>query len=230
MADSNRSISSETSRPTAAVAAPQAGGGFLRGSTFGFIGRSGCGKGTQLKLLETFLRGEGYDVVCIGLGAFGRELAQKETLMARWIKTIIEQGKQYPSWFASSLITQAIFMSLKNAHQILLFDGSPRRLAEAEVLEEVMEALGRSPVRLIHLDISEETARKRLVSRGRADDTPSAIDARLEWFTTEVLPVVAYYGSPTSIISLSGKRVITINSEQSIEAVQEEIQRRIFEA
>lgn len=230
MADSNRSISPETSRPTAAVAAPQAGGGFLRGSTFGFIGRSGCGKGTQLKLLETFLRGEGYDVVCIGLGAFGRELAQKETLMARWIKTIIEQGKQYPSWFASSLITQAIFMSLKNAHQILLFDGSPRRLAEAEVLEEVMEALGRSPVRLIHLDISEETARKRLVSRGRADDTPSAIDVRLEWFTTEVLPVVAYYGSPTSIIFTPGKRVITINSEQSIEVVQEEIQRRIFES
>lgn len=202
----------------------------LKGSTFGFIGRSGCGKGTQLKLLEMFLHAEGYEVVCIGLGAFGRELAQKETLMARWIKTIIEQGKQYPSWFASSLITQAIFMSLEHADQILLFDGSPRRLAEAQVLEEIMSILGRSPVKLIHLDISEETARKRLISRGRADDIPSAIDTRLEWFTTEVLPVIAYYESPPSITAIPGKRVIVINSEQSIATVQEEIQRRIFES
>lgn len=202
----------------------------IKGSTFGFIGRSGCGKGTQIKLLETFLRGEGYDVVCIGLGAFGRELAQKETLMARWLKTIIEQGKQYPSWFASSLIIQAIGRSLENADQILLLDGSPRRLAEAQVLEEVMHVLGRSPVRLIHLDISEETARKRLISRGRADDIPSAIEVRLEWFSTEVLPVIAYYENSTSLTALQGKRVITIQSEQSIDAVQEEIQRRIRES
>lgn len=201
--------------------------GFLTGSTFGFIGRSGCGKGTQIKLLETFLRGEGYGVVCIGLGAFGRELAQKETVMGRWIKTIIEQGKQYPGWLASSLIVQAIFTLLENTNQILLLDGSPRRLREAQIMEEFMKDIGRSPVRLIHLDISEDEARKRLLNRGRADDIPSAIEMRLKWFTTEVLPVIAYYenyGSPTSI---DGKRVITINSEQSISAVQEEIRQKL---
>ncbi len=189
----------------------------IKGTTFGFIGRSGCGKGTQIKLFEAFLKEQGYDVVCIGLGAFGREFAQKDTLIGRWIKTIIEKGKQYPSWFASSLMIQAIYIFLNQTDQILLLDGSPRRLAEARILEELMKEIGRSPVQPIHLDISESEARKRLMSRGRTDDTSEAIEMRLSWFTAEVMPVIAYYD----------KRVITINSEQSIEAVQKEIQQKL---
>ena len=189
----------------------------IKGSTFGLIGRSGCGKGTQIKLLELFLKKAGYEVISIGLGKFGRELAQKETVIGRWIKTIIENGKQYPVWLASSLTTQAIYTSLKNADQILLLDGLPRRLAEARVLEELLKDIGRSPIVPIHLDISEDEARKRLLSRGRADDTPEAIQMRLSWFTTEVMPVLDYYG----------ERVITISGEQSIEAAHKEIQQKL---
>lgn len=186
----------------------------LKGSTFGFIGRSGCGKGTQIKLFETFLKERGYDVVVIGLGAFGRELAQKDTVIGQWIKSIIGEGKQYPSWLASSLVIQSIYTSLKNAEQILLLDGSPRRLAEAQILEELMKDIGRSPVRPVHLDITEAEARARLMSRGRADDTAEAIAVRLSWFADEVMPVIDYYKD----------RVISINAADSIPEVQKKLQ------
>lgn len=186
----------------------------LKGSTFGFIGRSGCGKGTQIKLFETFLKERGYDVVSIGLGAFGRELAEKDTLMGRWIKTIISEGKQYPGWLASSLVIQSIYTSLTNADQVLLLDGSPRRLAEAQILEELMKDIGRSPVQPVHLDISEAEARARLLGRGRADDIPETITTRLSWFTTEVMPVLDYYGN----------RVMTIDATAPIPEVQKKLQ------
>ena len=190
----------------------------MKGKTFGFIGRSGCGKGTHIKLLEEFLRSEGGDVITIGLGAFGRELAQKDTLIGRWIKSIIDGGKQYPSWLASSLVIQSIYTSLTNADQIVLLDGSPRRLAEAKILEELMADIGRSPIIPIHLDISEDEAIKRLIARGRADDIPEAIATRLSWFTSEVVPVLEFYND----------RVITIDASGSIPEVQSAIQKAII--
>jgi adenylate kinase len=166
----------------------------LSGSTFVFIGRSGCGKGTQAKLLEEYLKGLGLTVINVGTGAFARERAAEQTLMGRWIKSILDVGGFFPSWLADTLMLQMIEPHLLNGSEVLIIDGSPRRLSEAKVLDEFMAHIKRSSVRPIYLDISEDESRRRLLARGRGDDTPEVISNRLSWFSSEVIPVLNYYG------------------------------------
>lgn len=184
-----------------------------RGRTFIFIGRSGCGKGTQAALLEKYIKEQGCEVVRLGMGDFARTRAQQNTLTGKWIQSILNAGGFFPSWLASSLMLEMMESQLVSHDQVVLLDGSPRRLSEAQVLDEFMENLHRPPVQPIYLDISEDESRRRLVSRGRSDDTADAITNRLAWFTTQVIPVLNYYGD----------RLITVTGESDINAINAKI-------
>lgn len=188
----------------------------LAGSTFVFIGRSGCGKGTQAAFLQTYLQGEGCEVLRLGTGDFARKRAQKDTLTGKWIKSILDAGGFFPSWLAGALMIEMIEPELTQLEQVLLLDGSPRRMHEAEVLDEFMKHLHRPPVRVIYLDISEEESRRRLLARGRDDDTESAITNRLAWFTTQVAPVLDYYGSRLISIPAEGDSKVIHDTIKSL--------------
>lgn len=183
------------------------------GATFVFIGRSGCGKGTQAVLLQKYLEKKGCAVLRLGTGDCARLRAQKDTLTGHWIKSILDAGGFFPSWLASALMLEMIEPALVSREQIMLLDGSPRRMSEAQVLDEFTEYLCRPPVRPIYLDISEDESRSRLTARGRGDDTADAIKNRLAWFTTEVVPVLNYYGN----------RLITVSGEGDVNAINAKI-------
>ena len=149
----------------------------------------------------------------LGTGDFARTRAQKDTLTGKWIKSILDAGGFFPSWLANGLILEMIEPNLTSHEQVLLLDGSPRRLSEAQVLDEFMNNLNRPSVHPIYLDISEEESRRRLMARGRGDDTADAITNRLAWFTTQVLPVLSYYGD----------RLITVSGEGDVNAINAKI-------
>jgi adenylate kinase len=175
----------------------------VMGSTFVFIGRSGCGKGTQAALLQNYLETQGCEVLRLGTGDFARTRAQKNTLTGQWIKSILDAGGFFPYWLAGALMIEMIEPQLTSHEQVLLLDGSPRRMHEAEVLDDFMTHLKRPPVRPIYFDISEEESARRLTARKRGDDTEEAIKSRLAWFKTQVMPVLGYYGD--RLISVSGE-------------------------
>ena len=190
----------------------------LAGSTFVFIGRSGCGKGTQVALLEDFLHKEGYQVLRITTGDLGRELAQKKTLIGAWVQRIFEEGKLFPSWLALTLWLRELENALMDTRQVLLIDGAPRRLFEAQTLDELMTAVDRPAPIPVYLDISEDEARRRLASRSRDDDKKAyTVDMRLAWFTTDVMPVLDYYK----------ERLMTISGEGTIDEVHQRLLQRI---
>lgn len=183
------------------------------GATFVFIGRSGCGKGTQAALLKKYLEEQGCKTLSLGTGDFARRRAEKDTLTGHWIRDILAAGGFFPSWLASSLMLEMIEPELTSLEQVLLLDGSPRRLSEAQVLDEFTNHLKRPPVRPICLDISEEESRRRLIARARGDDTTDAITNRMAWFATEVVPVLNYYGD----------RLITVSGEGDINDISAKI-------
>lgn len=189
----------------------------ISGATFVFIGRSGCGKGTQAELLQKHLAEKGYDVLRLGTGDFARERAAKETLTGKWIKSILDAGGFFPDWLAGALMLEMIEPRLTMAGQVLLLDGSPRRMHEAQVLDEFMAHLKRPPVRAIYLDIGEDESRRRMLARGRSDDMEVAITSRLSWFTAKVAPVLDYYGD--RLISVSGEGVPEAISANIIESL-----------
>jgi len=184
-----------------------------------FLGRSGAGKGTQLKLLEAHLNDQGKKTLYISIGELLRALAKKDTFAGRKIKSIITEGKLIDEWVAAYLWQNDIMTRLLENDTFLFFDGSPRKLREAEALDATLEWFERDKEMVaILLDVGHEEVFGRLKARGRDDDTDHGIKSRLDWFETEVVPVVRYYESSGRLISINGEGTI------------EEVQTRIREA
>ena len=170
-----------------------------------FLGRSGAGKGTQLKLLDDYLLTRGKKTLYISIGELLRTLAKQESFAGRKVGSIINEGKLIHEWVAIYLWQNDIMMRLKENDAIIFFDGSPRKLHEAEALDATLEWFERKEDTVaILLDAGHEEVTGRLKARGRADDTDHGIKSRLDWFETEVMPVVRYYESSGRLISING--------------------------
>ena len=128
---------------------------------FTLIGRSGSGKGTQAKLLiERF-----GNLFYVYTGDLFRDLAKANTDTGKRIKKIIKEGGLPFDELATTLWMYKIAYNAKE-NQGILFDGSPRRLDEAKVIDEFMEFLERKENTYnILLDISREEAFNRLIKR-----------------------------------------------------------------
>ncbi len=187
---------------------------------FVFIGRSGCGKGTQAALLKSLLEkkyGEG-SVLYVSSGEQLRELViHKEFFTANLVdEKILKAGEKAPSalgiWaWAQELIHGAT----KNNH--LIVDGAPRTVFEAEILDEMFDFLGRNKIMHIFLNVGAEWVYKRMMARGREDDNPENIKHRMAYYERLVVPTIDFYKKDVE------HHFIEINGEQEIEKVHGDI-------
>ncbi len=191
--------------------------------TFLFTGRSGCGKGTQIKLLREYLENnDTRPVVYIYAGKKLRELAERrENFTAELAQKIITLGRKQPDFLAVWAWAREMIDEMKEgAH--LIFDGSPRSAIEAEIMDEMLAFYGREKIYPVFLEVSEEWASLRLAERGRSDDTKEGIKNRMEFFKKDVLPAIEYYETK------SANKSVRINGEQAIAGVHKEIVEKIF--
>jgi len=187
-------------------------------TTIVLMGRSGCGKDTQLEFL--LKRADFKGALKINSGDNFRALAQKETLIGKKVKDLIDAGALMPRWLASALWIANISAGLKGNEKIIM-DGAPRRPGEGELLDEVLAFVNRAQSVAILIDISPEESMKRLLSRGRSDDTEDRIKNRLSWYDGEVKIVLDYYKKDG--------RLLQVNGEQSKEAVFSEMEIKLEE-
>lgn len=164
------------------------------------VGRSGSGKGTQAKyLLERF----GNTVYYVETGKIIRGLMGRPNPTAKIISDVIAHGNLVPSWLASYLWVNE-FLEHDIADKNLVFDGSPRTVAEAKIMDEVMEFHKRSLPVCLNVEVSEEIVTERLLKRGRADDLPEVIKNRLKYFPEFVVPVIRYYEERGRLVTVDG--------------------------
>jgi adenylate kinase len=186
---------------------------------FIFLGRSGCGKGTQADLLMTHLCRAG-DKACqvlhIESGTLLREFAKGDNYTQKKIKKTLDDGILVPESIIVALWTDYLIAKY-NGTENLVFDGTPRKLHEAQLLDNALQFYGVEKPNVICVNVSEEWSEKRLQGRARKDDTPEAIKRRLEWFETEVKRTIDFFHTN------SYYNFIEINGEQPIEDVQNEI-------
>lgn len=103
---------------------------------------------------------------------------------------VMHEGKMVPHNAITKIMGEAISKSA-NINQLIL-DGFPRLLEQAKWLTDSQPAHGRSVALVIVLEVPREELLKRLEIRGRADDTPEAIDERLKIYRIEMYPVLNY--------------------------------------
>lgn len=194
--------------------------------TFIFIGASGSGKGTQVKLLKEQLRKKSETpIFYLQTGQHFREFVKGESYAAEIARDANKNGARQPDFLAMWLWSD-IFVKNLTGGEHLIIDGSPRSLNEAQNLDIAMKFFKREQPTVIYLKVSRDWSFKHLMERaeheGRSDDTPESINHRLDWFERDVMPAINYYRRDRDY------DYIEVNGERSIEEVHQELMANVF--
>ena len=187
--------------------------------TFIIIGRSGCGKGTQAKLLNEYLEQEYKDsqVFYIESGKQFRSLVVVNSYTSTLAREINDSGLLQPS-FLSSWVWSNILIEEFTGTEHLILDGIPRKLNEAKILDGALRFYKREKPYFVFINVTEAWSRQRLEERGRSDDKKRAsIDTKMKWYESDVLPAVDFFRKNESY------NFLEIKGEQTIEKVHEDI-------
>lgn len=191
--------------------------------TFIFIGRSGCGKGTQADLIQKMLKGDNPEtpIYYLESGARFREFIQNGTYSSNLSKEIYESDRRQPDFLAVWNWSH-LFVDALTGKEHLVIDGTPRSLPEAKILDTAMKFYKREKPYVIHINVSRKWSEEKLLARGRKDDaTLQKIDQRLNWFDSDVSPALEYYRSRPDY------QFIEVNGEQAIEKVFADIKAKL---
>jgi adenylate kinase len=186
---------------------------------FIFLGPSGCGKGTQADILTEKLCQVG-DKSCrtlrIGSGALLRNFSEGEGFSNKQMRQVLSNGDLAPEAIIVALWANYLINTFTGEENVI-FDGCPRKLHEAIMLGSLLQFYKIEKPAVIYLNVSPEWSKKRLLARARPDDLPDAIDKRLEWFKTDVMPAINFFKSSDYY------NFAEVNGEQPIDDVQNEI-------
>ena len=184
---------------------------------FIILGPSGCGKGTQARLLSQKL-----GIPAISTGELIRTQAAAGSQSALKAKEYADRGVWPPDQLIEDILV-SILPSLNFVNGLIL-DGSPRTVAQAQWLDVILDQRGVSIDRVIHLETTLDQSLMRIKARVceeiktghvRSDETEEAIKERFESYVDTIQPIKEYYEN-------QGK-LILVNNEQPIEDVHREI-------
>ncbi|MBC8147587.1 MAG: adenylate kinase, partial [Bacteroidetes bacterium] len=177
-------------------------------------------KGTQSQYLI-----EKYNLTYISTGDILRQEMADKTDLGLKAKNIIEQGGLVDNELIV-LILERKLRSLPNQNGVL-FDGFPRTVLQAYILEGLLLKLKTSLTCMLSLEVPNEELIKRLLERGktsgRADDTLEVIENRLREYDEKTTPVADFYKEIGKYIPINGVGKI----EDIFEKLAIEIQKAI---
>jgi adenylate kinase len=187
-----------------------------------FYGTSGSGKGTQAKLLASFLELQAPNpmrCVYIETGALLRGFIETTGHTQTKTKEVMDSGGLLPAFLPAYIWSSTLIEQFTGTEHLIL-DGLARRPSEAPILDEALLFYGRENFDVVVFDLTDESATNRLLSRGRGDDMTDheAIKRKLAWYKENTEPAIRYFES-------QGRAVHHIDAEPSIEAIHQEVRK-----
>lgn len=196
------------------------------------MGAPGAGKGTQAELLASNI---GYQRFSTG-DAF-REIARQDSDLGRRVKETCENGFLAPPEMAAEIVMSAVKKHIKRGEG-LVFDGTPRTVKEAHLVDDFFyeEGYGRPLVIYLKVDkdemirrnsirrfclgikgdfpVQNEDDKKRCEELGgmigiRPDDEPDKFKTRWDEFMSQTYPVVKEYIEQGIVNELDGMKSIS---------------------
>ena len=143
------------------------------------LGGPGSGKSTYTEYLIKH-----FDITHIYPGGMLRKEVEKGTEIGKIAKSIIDRGEFVPNQIVLDLIKKKV----EQSPQGYVLDGWPRYMQQVEDMEK--NEIGYDYA--VFLDVSRDEVLRRLLARGRADDTEEIINNRIELYKKETGPVIEY--------------------------------------
>lgn len=165
------------------------------------FGPPGAGKGTQSALLI-----EKYKLTYISTGDLLRHEISEGSELGKKAADIINRGELVSDEMIVELIEKRIMLSAGNNG--FLFDGFPRTMVQAYILEGLLLKLNTALACMLSLEVPREELIGRLIERGkssgRSDDTEDVIEFRLEEYENKTKPVIEFYQFRDKYIPING--------------------------
>jgi adenylate kinase len=163
-----------------------------------FLGPQGSGKGTQVQLFKKFLSENDSErpIVHMEMGAALRAFSSVENAgyTQDLVRASLARGEFQPAFISSYLMAQ-IFIEQMHGNEHFIVDGFPREPKQAAVFDTAMDFYKRNPRYILNVTVPEEESVRRLLARGRNDDTEAGIRERLRWNREQVMPMIEQYRS-----------------------------------
>lgn len=198
----------------------------IPGARLIILGRQGAGKGTQCVRLSRH-----YVVPHISTGDMLRAAAREGTEFGLAAKKVMDAGGLVSDDIMIGLVAERLAKADADTRGYIL-DGFPRTVAQAEALDRITAEKPIHVV--IDLDVPREIVLERLSSRRvcrdcgtnytagsddpkpwicdvcggdvqqREDDTPAAVNRRLDLYETQTSPLKAYYSTRGALTVVNG--------------------------
>ncbi len=166
------------------------------------FGPPGAGKGTQAEKLIAK-----YKLVHLSTGDLLRSEIAAKSKLGMEAKAFMEKGELVPDSVVIGMIGARI--QKETAAKGFIFDGFPRTTAQANALDELLNANKTAISVMISLEVAHDELVKRLLNRGkdsgREDDKDvSIIENRIKVYNKETLPVINYYAEQNKHRGING--------------------------
>lgn len=124
-----------------------------------------------------------------------------ESDLGREAKRFMDAGELVPDHVVIGMIHQRL---IEGAAEAFLLDGFPRSVPQAEALDEMLVRLDAPLDCVVALEVERGELVKRLLGRGRSDDTPETVDNRLRVYQEQTAPLLDYYRERDLLRSVDG--------------------------
>ncbi len=121
-----------------------------------FLGPPGSGKGTQAQKLSAE-----YGFKHISTGDILREAVRKGTELGKLAKSYMDRGELVPDDVMIGLIEDV----LRNCENLVIMDGFPRTLPQAEAFDKLLDRLNFELRKVVLFDVPDDEIVKRLSAR-----------------------------------------------------------------
>lgn len=182
-----------------------------------FIGRSGCGKGTQSALLIDYFKTLHKETLYLSTGnEFRKLMNEKDNFTSKKVEAILSEGGR-PADFLCVAIIANYFKENFDQDKNMILDGGLRSLNEAKTVADVFDFYEIKNAPVFYIDVSHEWSVEKMKGRHRIDDSQEIFAAKKKWFDEEVIPAITYLEHNSQF------KFHKINGEQTVEQVHADI-------
>jgi adenylate kinase len=170
------------------------------------VGPPGAGKGTQAVRLA-----ERLDVPHISTGDLFRANLKEETDLGREAKRYMDAGELVPDAVTVAMVRERL--THDDATKGFILDGFPRTRSQAASLGELLEERGEQIDAVVEFQVPEDELVRRLMGRGRDDDTEDIIRRRQQVYRDETAPLLDHYSD----------RLVRVDAVGSVEEITDRV-------
>jgi adenylate kinase len=176
------------------------------------LGPPGAGKGTQAALLA-----EHAGLTHLSTGELLRQEIASQTDIGQTAAPYVSKGALVPD----EILVQMVSKHLDPTSPGYILDGFPRTLQQALALEKQLQSDGKNVTSAVSFQVDEDEVVQRMALRGRSDDSPDVIRARLVTYQTQTKPLEEFYQERNLLRNVQAKGSIEEVFQRVLEALEE---------